>query len=367
MKPFQPIALAACGLAVVLTLSASVAHAQQEQAPTPVPSFDKARNAFQDALERIWVPQTRLTDGPHVRAAFRDAVSEPSSRVVEVRCGGKTVALGGIVGPDGWVLTKATQLDDDVRVRLKDKREFDAKVTGVSREYDLAMLKLDAQDLPALSLEGESTALDGDWVATVGTSRDPVAVGVMSVGPRKIPHRFGILGVQLEEADGGAMVAKVFPDSGAAQAGILVNDVLVSIDDQRTGSRAKLIEIVRRYSPGDVIEVGIRRNGKTLKLKAVLTGRNKSMRPPSRSEYQNNLGSTLSQRRFGFPSAFQHDTVLSAAECGGPVVNLDGQVIGFNIARAGRTESYAAPTSVVRELLFSLMSGKLAPEEGQPE
>ena len=62
-----------------------------------------------------------------------------------------------------------------------------------------------------------------------------------------------------------------------------------------------------------------------------------------RSDFQNSLGGKLSVRRFGFPLAFQHDTVLRPSDCGGPVVDLDGRVVGFNIARAGRTESYALP------------------------
>lgn len=49
------------------------------------------------------------------------------------------------------------------------------------------------------------------------------------------------------------------------------------------------------------------------------------------------------------------------------MVDLDGKVIGINIARAGRTESYAAPTQAVLPLLYDLMSGKLAPKPPAPE
>ena len=58
-----------------------------------------------------------------------------------------------------------------------------------------------------------------------------------------------------------------------------------------------------------------------------------------------------------------HDTVLAPSECGGPLVDLDGRTIGFNIARGGRTESYAVPTPVVMTLLYDLMSGNLAPPQ----
>jgi serine protease Do len=81
----------------------------------------------------------------------------------------------------------------------------------------------------------------------------------------------------------------------------------------------------------------------------------------SRADFQNNMGSRLSDKRTGFPNVLQHDTVLSPADCGGPLVDLDGKAVGVNIARAGRTESYAVPTESVLPLLFDLASGKLTP------
>jgi S1-C subfamily serine protease len=85
------------------------------------------------------------------------------------------------------------------------------------------------------------------------------------------------------------------------------------------------------------------------------------MQGTDRRDYQNNLGSTLSSRRFGFDQAFQHDTVLAPNDCGGPLVDIEGRVVGFNIARAGRTESYAIPANIVVSRMYDLMSGNLAP------
>jgi serine protease Do len=76
---------------------------------------------------------------------------------------------------------------------------------------------------------------------------------------------------------------------------------------------------------------------------------------------QEMMGSTLSNRRGGFPSILQHDTVLAPGNCGDPLVDLEGKVVGINIARAGRTETYAIPAAAVRELLADLMAGNLPP------
>src|SRR5207244_2687877 len=54
-------------------------------------------------------------------------------------------------------------------------------------------------------------------------------------------------------------------------------------------------------------------------------------------------------------------------DCGGPIVDLNGRVIGINICRAGRTESWAVPGEVVLPLLADLMSGKLAPPSAVEE
>src|SRR5262249_51957165 len=83
--------------------------------------------------------------------------------------------------------------------------------------------------------------------------------------------------------------------------------------------------------------------------------------PTDRGDMQNSMGSKLSDRRTGFPTFFQHDTVIRPQDCGGPVCDLDGPVLGLNNARAGRTESDAIPSEALTPILADLKSGKLAP------
>jgi serine protease Do len=71
------------------------------------------------------------------------------------------------------------------------------------------------------------------------------------------------------------------------------------------------------------------------------------------------MGGSISERRSGFPLAIQHDSVLRPADCGGPVVDIEGQVVGLNIARAGRVESYALPAALVRETVDKLLKMEL--------
>src|SRR5207253_7198799 len=100
------------------------------------------------------------------------------------------------------------------------------------------------------------------------------------------------------------------------------------------------------------------RDGKPMEIKVKLGKRPSGN---NRGDFQNSMGSTLSENRIGYPTILQHDTVLKPADCGGPLVDLDGMTVGINIARGGRTESFAIPSEVVQTLLPDLMSGKLMP------
>ena len=74
---------------------------------------------------------------------------------------------------------------------------------------------------------------------------------------------------------------------------------------------------------------------------------------------QNSWGSRLSEKRTGFPRLFQTDAVIKPADCGAPVVDLDGRAVGLIIARAGRTESHAIPAETAKELVPVLLATRL--------
>jgi serine protease Do len=207
----------------------------------------------------------------------------------------------------------------------------------------------------------------GDWLATPGTGRDPIAIGVVSVPPRPIEKQPGFLGVGLdlqykpgEGAPAGVRIDTVTPDGAALEAGLQPGDLVVRVDGAPTPTPAELKTAIAARNPGDRVEVEALRG--EAKVVVVATLRGWAPNPAERrAHYQNRLGGELSERRFGFPAAMQHDTVLAPTECGGPLVDIDGRVVGLNISRAGRTESYALPAEVVAGRLLDLMSGRLAP------
>jgi serine protease Do len=306
-----------------------------------------------------------VRNNPRVLAAFRKVVAGPSSSTVRIRCNGKNAALGTVVGTRGWILTKNSELQGSPVCVLKDGTELPARVVGVHKEYDLAMLKVNASGLQPAKWKNSKVAPVGNWVASPGIGRDPVAVGVVSVAARKLPNgpsifmpspKSGYLGIALAPSETGAKIGEVLSGTAAAKAGLKVKDKILAIGGKIMKTADEVLVALSGYKPGDVVTVRVKRGAKELVVEAKL-----GKRPLSRLDYQERLGGPLSNVRQGFPVILQHDTVLKPSDCGGPLVDLNGNVIGINIARAGRTETYAIPTEAIQPLLPDLRSGKLAP------
>src|SRR5215472_11291404 len=105
-----------------------------------------------------------LRSGPKVLHAFRPVVSGPSHSAVRVRCDGKDVALGAVVGADGWVLTKASELHGAPACVWADGKERPARVVGVHEAFDLALLKVEARNLAAVEWLDSKGVRPGDFL-----------------------------------------------------------------------------------------------------------------------------------------------------------------------------------------------------------
>jgi serine protease Do len=303
-----------------------------------------------------------LRTNPKFVAAFRDAVAPAAASTVRVQCDGKDTALGVIVGPDGWILTKANDLKGEITCKLKNGQVLEAEVAGLHQAHDLALLKVAARRLPAVVFSDSASALVGDWVACVGQGRDPTAFGVVSVATRNIPPNgeppvfapnAGYLGVGLEAGKDGVRITQVMPKTAADRVGLKAGDIIITVSGQAVRQPQEMIETMKKYKNGDQVTLKVRRGEKDMDVTAKL-----GPRPKSRGEIQNQMGSTLSSRRHGYPTVLQFDGMIRPTDCGGPLVNLDGQVIGLTISRAGRTENWAVPAEVIRPLLVDMILGE---------
>jgi serine protease Do len=103
-----------------------------------------------------------------------------------------SLGSGFIISGDGYVMTNAHVVDnaDQILVRLTDKREFKAKVIGKDTRTDVALLKIDAKNLPVVALGDSSKLKVGEWVIAIGSPYgfdNSVTAGIVSAKGRSLP------------------------------------------------------------------------------------------------------------------------------------------------------------------------------------
>ncbi|HRQ58362.1 MAG TPA: DegQ family serine endoprotease [Azoarcus taiwanensis] len=105
------------------------------------------------------------------------------------------IGSGFIVSSDGYVLTNAHVVaergaDTEVNVRLIDGREFKAEVIGTDERTDIALLKIDATDLPIVKTGDPEQSRVGEWVVAMGAPfgfEHTVTAGIISAKARRLP------------------------------------------------------------------------------------------------------------------------------------------------------------------------------------
>ena len=103
-----------------------------------------------------------------------------------------SLGSGFIFSSDGYILTNAHVVDgaNVVTVKLTDKREFKAKVVGADKQSDVAVLKIDAKDLPTVKIGDPRQSKVGQWVVAIGSPYgfdNTVTSGIISAKARSLP------------------------------------------------------------------------------------------------------------------------------------------------------------------------------------
>ena len=114
----------------------------------------------------------------------------------ERRAGGS----GVIISEDGYIVTNNHVVSDasELRVKLNDGRQFDAEVIGKDPATDVALIKIDAKDLPTLPFGSSDDLRLGEWVLAIGSPFDlqsTITAGIVSAKARQldvIPNEFRI-------------------------------------------------------------------------------------------------------------------------------------------------------------------------------
>jgi Do/DeqQ family serine protease len=266
---------------------------------------------------------------------------------------------GVILSDDGFIVTNnhVVQDADKIEVTLNDKRTFTADIIGTDPSSDLALIKIEAKNLPYIPFGNSDDVKIGEWVLAVGNPfnlTSTVTAGIVSAKARNINilgtegaiesyiqtdaavnrgnsggalvnikgeliginaaiashsgnyegYSFAIpvnivkkvtndimkygdvqrayIGVNIREIDAafaekeglkdvkGVYVAELTEDGAAKNAGIHTGDVIISIEGGDVNSTSELLEIVGQHSPGDKVNLLIRRDNKELTIPVVL-------------------------------------------------------------------------------------------------
>ncbi|MDP1594493.1 MAG: DegQ family serine endoprotease [Gallionella sp.] len=105
----------------------------------------------------------------------------------------QSLGSGFIISADGYIMTNAHVVDhaDKITVRLTDKREFAARVIGVDKRTDVALLKIEAGNLPRVLLGDPDKLKVGEWVVAIGSPfgfDSSVTAGIVSAKGRSLPQ-----------------------------------------------------------------------------------------------------------------------------------------------------------------------------------
>ncbi len=312
------------------------------------------------------LPTNLWTQGAETRAALTQLGAGSAASVVEILRDETRVALGAVVDAEGWVVTKASEIPDAPRCRLADGAVVPAVKTAVDPAFDLALLKIEATDLQPVSWATGSSQPVGTMVTVPSLSGGLIGIGIICVGQRKLEGPYptsvtpapprGAIAAALPEIAGTARKGDGFRvtyvGGRAAAADICVGDVILSTDGRPpTQNEATLIDDIRGRSFGDRITLLIARGGEKIERRLVLKGKLYSKYDGARYDF-------MSHRRDGFPLVFNHDIPLTLDECGGPIVDLNGNTIGITIARVGHTGCMAIPADILQTQIAKLMASQ---------
>ena len=321
---------------------------------------------WRDLLERVpemidwrsWVQMERSFSRGRKRTGsvdvdhLSDALREGVLKIADQRT---TISLGTLV-EDNLVLTKASSLPTRQRLRGIDyrDREYDLILVYQDPAFDLAVLEIGPNDLTPMQFQTDKTPELGEVLLCVNAPGQAVvsarsAVGTPDSGDPESPF-LGVEMSRFEENDRGVTIAGILPDGAAMAAGLRAGDLIVRVNGSEVGQ--SLREALQLFRVGDRVQVAIERDGVEMTVPVQLR---------RRPEYADGLPTPFgndiveaNERRTGFGPAIRHDALLGPRDVGAPLVDLQGRVIGLQIAHADRSTNWALPAATLRSVLAEI-------------
>ena len=363
------LARAATALGVVAMLGGGAAWWSNpdavgaQAAIVAAPATGPAATSYADAVAKVspavvtvrvekkasFEPTSGIPDDPFFRRFFGDRLPSPGRQPRQ-----RGLGSGVIIQGDGRIVTNAHVVDgaDRVRVMLTDGREFDAKVVGIDKPTDLAVLDVEATGLPTLPFGDSDKPRVGDVVLAVGNPLgvgQTVTMGILSAKGRDTGTGDGSYEDFLQTDapinqgnSGGALVT--------AQGELIgINSQILSPSGGNIGIGFSIPASMARHVVGEIVDHGeVRRSRMGVTIQPVTADIARSLNLPSvKGALVNGVepGSPPTTRAWRRATSSRSSTVrrsTAATTCATSVASTaPGSKATVTIVRQGRTQDIA--------------------------
>jgi serine protease Do len=277
---------------------------------------------------------------------------------------GTIFSLDGMTIKDAYkgvniILSKSSMVGDDPTITLSNGKVLRAIVAKRDRVNDLAILLPASKTGKGISLQ----ALHPDTLKTnhignflISIRPDSISrisvLGSIDITLPKITS-YGYLGAVTRQKEGLLVFTFIQPKSAAEAGGLATGDQLLTIDDKQVSDELDVLRALQKYRAFDTTNMVIMRKGGRMLKEIVLKY------PPQKiTEHPaDHFTGGKSVRRDGFANVFVHDARIKSSECGGPVFDAAGNLIGINIGRLSRTSTIAIPAAALKYFIATEVTG----------
>jgi len=333
---------------------------QMKVAALLLPLLAVSETSAQDFLDEL--PSSRRLNGKSTVLAFGEAGASAKGSTLTVLNNGKAIALATVLDPEGYVVTKASELEGmkDLSALSSTGDEINITLLSSDQKTDLALMKVDPGTGTPVRWADPNNAQQGTWVGSMNHEAETLMIGVISAKRRSIEGRSGVLGVLLDPNDDpkemGVAIMQFGPNSPAQKEGIREGDLVIRVEDKEIKSRKDISEEIKKFAPTEEVRLKILRGEEGIPFKVTLNYMSNVFDMLDRNQRMSGL---TSKRKAGFSDVLQHEIPLSPMAMGGPLMDLKGLAIGVNIARSDRVTTFALPSSLVKEIADKLKSQNL--------
>ncbi|MCK0130877.1 trypsin-like peptidase domain-containing protein [Flavobacteriaceae bacterium F08102] len=258
---------------------------------------------------------------------------------------------GTLVSANGIVVAKSSLIGSEAIYCTTYKEQVKAEIVGRNEENDIVLLRIkSSKKSKPISLRTKNDT-PGQLLGTVLPNDTSVELsGILGLEARPIPTKeYGFLGVWFNKQED-LVIERVSKGMPAENAGLQVGDKILAMNGIEFQHNESLTSELKKTRPQQNVNLTILRNGKPKQVSVTLGQRPKTQRRHPAYNTKTN------KRKDGFPSVFTHDMPLEVHQCGTPVINLKGEVIGINIARRNRTCSLTIPTHKINEIVDTILA-----------